>query len=25
VTEYDHMFYLGVMRAGDNVPAWAKD
>jgi hypothetical protein len=25
VTPHDHMFYLGIMRAGDAVPAWAKD
>jgi hypothetical protein len=23
-TKESHMFYLGIMRAGDDVPAWAK-
>ena len=24
-TERSQMFYLGIMRAGDTVPAWAHD
>ena len=24
-TAQSHMFYLGIMRAGDAVPAWARD
>jgi predicted RNA methylase len=24
VTDHDHMFYLGIMRAGDDVPQWAR-
>lgn len=24
-TAQSHMFYLGIMRAGDSVPAWARD
>ena len=23
-TEHSQMFYLGIMRAGDTVPAWAQ-
>jgi hypothetical protein len=23
-TPHDHMYYVGIMRAGDDVPGWAK-